>query len=141
MTWWFWSSLGLILLVLELVIPTGFFLLMFGVAALIVSVVAGFHLVEGLQAQLFIFSVLAIALAFLLAKRLRERSKAAADSTPGAVGATVVAQDAIMVDAIGKGELWGAPWRLKNIGLEVINAGDECIVSGVEGVTLQVKKK
>ena len=35
--WWFWVLLGFLLLFLELVTPTGFFLLFFGVAAVLVG--------------------------------------------------------------------------------------------------------
>ena len=42
MEWWTWILLGLLLLLAEIVTPGGFYIIFFGVGAVVVGVLAGF---------------------------------------------------------------------------------------------------
>ena len=140
MQWWFWFIIGLGLLVLEVVMPTGFFLLMFGVAAIAVGILVSVGLAGGWEAQGIVFSVLAVLFAIILAKRMKGTTASNNMEPTGAVGAKIRVVADTVVGAVGQGELWGSPWRVKNVGVDTILAGEECLVIGVEGVTLQVKR-
>ena len=60
-SWWLWLVLGLVLLGVEILTPGGFYIIFFGVAALIVGVLAGLGVGGPLWAQLVLFSVLSVA--------------------------------------------------------------------------------
>jgi inner membrane protein len=46
MTWWYWLVLGLVLIALEMVSAGGFYIIFFGVAAVVVAGLAGTGLIE-----------------------------------------------------------------------------------------------
>src|SRR6476469_1095454 len=60
MVWWYWMVLGLALLGAEMTTPGGFYILFFGLAALLVGTLAGLNLVQTDWLQWLLFSVIAI---------------------------------------------------------------------------------
>ena len=58
--WWHWLVIGLLLVLVELATPGGFFVIFFGVSAIIVGALAGFGLAGPVWTQLLMFSVLSI---------------------------------------------------------------------------------
>ena len=57
MVWWYWMVLGLALLGAEMTTPGGFYILFFGLSALVVGTLAGLDLVEADWLQWLLFSV------------------------------------------------------------------------------------
>ena len=141
-TWWFWVLLGLVLLFLELVTPTGFYLLFFGVAAVLVGLLAAVGLEGPAWLQWLLFSLLSIGSLLLLRGGLQERMKRAAPDQPvnDLVGRTAQSLGSIAVDGYGQVELRGTSWRAKNVGSEPIAQAENCQVDQVEGVVLWVRK-
>ena len=141
-TWWFWVLLGLALLFLELVTPTGFYLLFFGVAAVLVGLLAAVGLDGPAWLQWLLFSLLSIGSLLLLRGRLQERMRRVAPAQPDndLVGGTAQALEKIAVDGYGQVELRGTSWRAKNVGSEPIAQSENCQVDRVEGVVLWVRK-
>ena len=141
-TWWFWVLLGLALLFLELVTPTGFYLLFFGVAAVLVGLLAAVGLDGPAWLQWLLFSLLSIGSLLLLRGRLQERMRrvAPAQADNDLVGRTAQALENIAVDGYGQVELRGTSWRAKNVGSEPIAQAESCQVDRVEGVVLWVRK-
>ena len=141
-TWWFWVLLGLGLLFLELVTPTGFYLLFFGVAAVLVGLLAAVGLDGPAWLQWLLFSLLSIGSLLLLRGRLQERMRRVAPAQPDndLVGGTAQAVENIAVDGYGQVELRGTHWRAKNVGSEPIVQSESCQVDRVEGVVLWVRK-
>jgi len=141
-TWWFWVLLGLALLFLELVTPTGFYLLFFGVAAVLVGLLAAVGLDGPAWLQWLLFSLLSIGSLLLLRGRLQERMRRVAPAQPDndLVGGTAQALENIDVDGYGQVELRGTSWRAKNAGSEPIAKSENCQVDRVEGVVLWVRK-
>ena len=141
-TWWFWVLLGLGLLFLELVTPTGFYLLFFGVAAVLVGLLAAVGLDGPAWLQWLLFSLLSIGSLLLLRGRLQERMRRVAPAHPDndLVGGTAQALENIAVDGYGQVELRGTSWRARNAGSEPIAQSDNCQVDRVEGVVLWVRK-
>ena len=139
--WWFWVLLGFLLLFLELVTPTGFYLLFFGVAAVLVGLLAAVGLAGPAWLQWLLFSLLSIGSLLLLRSRLQERMKRVAPDQP--------------VWWAGRPSLWeaspwtdmdrsssggrGTSWRAKNVGSEPIAQAENCQVDQVEGVVLWVR--
>ncbi|MXZ36432.1 MAG: NfeD family protein [Acidobacteria bacterium] len=141
-SWWFWVLLGLALLFLELVTPTGFYLLFFGVAAVLVGLLAAVGLDGPAWLQWLLFSLLSIGSLLLLRGRLQERMRRVAPAHPDndLVGGTAQALEDIAVDGYGQVELRGTSWRARNAGSEPIAQSDNCQVDRVEGVVLWVRK-
>ncbi|NNE93398.1 MAG: NfeD family protein [Verrucomicrobiales bacterium] len=109
---WFLVGIGLILA--ELAVP-GVILVFFGVAALIVSLLDWIG-IDSLAAQLWIFSILSLAL-LIFARRfvkswfVGSESSEASDLDEEFVGKTVTVTNEITPGGFGKVELKGAQWQ------------------------------
>ncbi|KAB2963710.1 MAG: NfeD family protein [Thermoanaerobaculia bacterium] len=138
MPWWAWMLVGIALLAAELLTPGGFYVLFFGLAALVVGAlgVAGIALHPALQWLLF--AALSIVALLLLRQpllaRLQIRSpKARVDDLSGE---TAVPVEAIAPGAVGRAELRGTVWTARNSGPVALAAGERCRVVRAEGLTL-----
>lgn len=140
MAWWLWMALGLGLIALELATPGGFFIIFFGVAALIVGALVPVAAPQA-WAQWLLFPVLAlVALRFFrrpLLDRMRSRDRGA-DDVDSVVGSVAVAAEPMAPGAIGHAELRGTPWTARNVGHISIDPGQRCRVVAVQGLTLDL---
>ncbi|HET9886429.1 MAG TPA: NfeD family protein [bacterium] len=141
MTWWIWMVLGLGLAAVEILTPGGFFVIFFGVAAIVVGALSGLGLAGPPWFQWLLFSVLAIvSLLFfrepLLRKIERSQRKEPVDMLEGEIA---VAQEEIAVGSIGKVELRGSSWSARNESERAIHKSERCRVHKVEGLTLGVR--
>ena len=73
MAWWVWIVGGVLLCLAEMATPGAFYLLFFGVAALVVGVLAWVGLVETTWVQFLLFSMVSIASLVLFRRMLTER--------------------------------------------------------------------
>lgn len=144
MAWWHWILLGIALLAAEMVTPGGFFVLFFGVAALLVGLLDSLGIAGPAAVQWLLFSALSIGLVLLFRRRLLERF-----NTPGAQldeidslrDEVAVPNDDLAPGAIGKAELRGTPWTVKNVGEQPLRAGQRCRVTGKDGLTLFLRSE
>jgi membrane protein implicated in regulation of membrane protease activity len=140
MTWWAWVLLGLGLLGLEILTPGGFFVLFFGLAALVVGALAGLGLTGPAWLQWFLFSLLAVGSVVLFRRRLVERLRASGDAAVGSlVGDVAILLDDLAPGAVGKAELRGTAWSVRHDGPEPLVRGRRCRVERVEGLLLHVR--
>jgi inner membrane protein len=141
MTWWGWVLLGLGLLGIEVLTPGGFFVLFFGMAALVVGALAGIGLHGPAWLQWLLFSVLAAGSLVLFRRRLVERLRASGDAavTGGLVGDVAILLDDLPPGTVGKAELRGTAWSVRHDGAEPLPRGRRCIVERVEGLMLHVR--
>jgi len=141
MIWWYWMVLGLALLGAEMTTPGGFYILFFGLAALIVGTLAGLDLVRTDWLQWLLFSVIAIVSLLLfrgpLLARISDERKGLPD-IDSMVGETAIPVEALAVGATGKVELRGTTWTAKNVGTSRLHKGQRGKVTGVEGLTLMI---
>lgn len=141
MIWWYWLLLGLLLLGAEMMTPGGFYILFFGLAALVVGAIAGLNLVQGGSAQWLLFSGIAIASLLLFRGPLLARINAAEVKHPDVdsmVGEIAIPVEALTAGAVGKVELRGTTWSAKNTGLTPLNKGQRSKVTGMDGLTLLI---
>jgi membrane protein implicated in regulation of membrane protease activity len=140
MLWWHWMFAGLALLGAELVTPGGFYILFFGLSALVVGTAIGLGLAIPDWAQWLLFSVLAVFSLVLFRGRLRSVMKRGAPTADidSLIGEQAVALEPITAGAIGKVELRGSAWNAKNSGAAELAKGQRCRVERVEGLTLWV---
>jgi membrane protein implicated in regulation of membrane protease activity len=139
MAWWIWLLLGLILILAEVVTPGGFYVIFFGIGAIVVGVLAGFEWAGPLWFQWILFSLVSIIALWLFRGRLLEMTRTADHAeVDSLVGETCVVLEEIPAGAIGKAELRGTPWSTRNIGGRPLAKGERCKVERVEGLMLWV---
>jgi membrane protein implicated in regulation of membrane protease activity len=140
MQWWHWAVLGLALGLLELATPGGFFILFFGIGALLVSVLAMLGIAGPLWLQWTLFPVLSVIPLFFFRGPLLRRMRAS--QRTGAIDSLTadiaVAKEDILPGAVGRAELRGTSWSALNVGLAVLHRGQRCAVRKVDGLTLHI---
>ena len=141
MAWWVWIVGGVLLCLAEMATPGAFYLLFFGVAALVVGVLAWVGLVETTWVQFLLFSVVSIASLVLFRRMLTEKLNPDGPVTKinTLEGESGTALEDIPADGTGKVEVRGSGWNAVNKGDTLIEKGQACLVERVEGVTLWVK--
>lgn len=138
MPWWIWILIGLSLFVVEIFIPTDFFMFFFGLAAIVVGMGAAGGLVESMWIQSVGFAVVALAAVAFLRKPLARKWSTPDKSVGEIVGDSVVLTEDLSPDAMGKGELRGSTWSVRTTSDALLKRGDRCRVDRVEGLVLWV---
>jgi membrane protein implicated in regulation of membrane protease activity len=137
-----WLIFGGVLMLAELLLPTGFFLFFFGLGAVLTGCLVALGVLPSFAAQGLAFVAISLVSIVLLRKPLltrfhfRNKSHVAVDSL---IGQTAIALDAMAAQSTGKVELRGASWSALNIGSEPIAPQARCRVEHIEGLTLHVK--
>jgi len=140
MAWWVWLLAGLALLGFELLTPGGFFILFFGLGALVVGALAGLGLTEPVWLQWLLFSLLSVGSLLLFRRRLLAWLQSPeARAAVGLVGDVAVLLDDVPPGAVGKAELRGTAWSVRHNGPETLARGRRCRVERVDGLTLHVR--
>ena len=138
MEWWHWLALGLILVALEMAASGGFYVIFFGVAALLIG---GLHLLDAagpLWFQLLLFSVLSVlSLVFFRSPLLRwMKLDVAGADVDSLVGETAIPLDDIPPGGTGRAELRGSVWAARNNGASALARGQRCTVVRVDRLTI-----
>ncbi len=141
MIWWYWLLLGLLLLGAEMMTPGGFYILFFGLAALVVGAIAWLELVPGESAQWLLFSGMAIAFLLLFRGPLLARINASEVKHPDVdsmTGEIAIPVDTLAAGSVGKVELRGTTWSARNTGPNPLAKGQRSKVTGMDGLTLLI---
>lgn len=130
MTWWHWLVLGLALVALEMAAAGGFYIIFFGVAALLVAALYAVGITGPLWLQALLFSVFSVGSLMFFRNRLLRMLKIRTgptdiDALVGEVGTTL---DDIDAGAVGRVELRGSMWTARNAGSVMLDKGRRCIV-------------
>ena len=139
--WWAWLIVGIVLMVAELLLPTGFFLFFFGVGGVVTALLAFAGLLSTFSTQGLAFIAVSLVCVVLLRKpllakfHLRNRTH----TVDSLVGETAKAMEPIAPQAFGKVELRGSSWSALNTGSASIALHARCRVEKVEGLTLHVR--
>ena len=140
LSWWLWLLLGFLLFALELATPGGFFVVFFGVGAVVVAALAAFDIAGPLWLQCALFGVISLASMLLFRKPIQNRfSRSSGRAVDSLVGETAVSMDLIGVRQMGRAELRGTVWSACNSGEAAIAAGQRCSVERVDGLTLYIR--
>lgn len=136
--YWHWWILGLVLLVAEMLLPTGFFLIWIGVAAILVGAVSWLVPAVGWEMEMVMFGVLSV-VSFLVWKRYRPNIASDQPSLNrrghSYVGRTFTLTSPI-VNGIGMLHVDDSQWRI--IGADA-PAGTQVRVTAADGATLRVE--
>jgi membrane protein implicated in regulation of membrane protease activity len=136
MAWWLWLLVGFVLTGLELMAAGGFYLIFFGLSALLIGVLelAGFGGPVWLQWLLFaILSVVTLMLFRNPLLRTLHPADLPVDKIVGEI-ATPVAD--IPAGEVGRAELRGTSWAARNAYETTLLKGQRCRVARVDGLML-----
>ncbi len=142
MLWWEWAVAGLVLVALEMLTPGGFYLVFFGVSALITAALVGVDLVDTVWVQWFSFSALSVAGLVLFRNpllRWMKQRMGEPEAVDALVGETAIASVDLEPGSIGRAELRGTAWQARNAGEERIASGTRCKVVQVEGLVISIQ--
>jgi inner membrane protein len=140
MPWWLWTLLGLVLLILEVHTFGGFYLMFFGLGALLVGLLAAIDVAQADWLQWLLFSVLSVlAVVFLRRPIMLKLAPSVSDRVDSLVGETAIAAEDIPAGSIGKAELRGTLWSARNAGATPLRHGTRGRVERIDGLTLWVR--
>jgi len=144
MPWWGWMVVGALLLASEMLVPSDFWLVLVGLAALAVGLVTLLAPDLPTAAQWALFAAFALATTWLFRGAVRRRFPSRGSGTrvdDTLVGDAGHALEPLAPGASGRVELRGSPWSARNAGAEPIAAGERVRVERVEGLTLVVRRE
>jgi membrane protein implicated in regulation of membrane protease activity len=124
----------------ELVTPGGFYIVFFGVGALVVGLLARADLAGPAWMQLLLFSVVSVGLLLLFRARLLKwlQVDPQLPAVDTLVGEVATATGRLEPGSIGKVELRGSSWSARNVSSVVLGQGGRCRVLRVDGLMLDV---
>ena len=139
--WWHWLVLGLALVTAELTAAGGFYIIFFGVGALVVGVLAAFGVAGSLAAQVLLFSLISILSLLLFRNRLLQRFQFEPPRPPidTIVGEIATAAEDLVPGGVGRVELRGTAWSARNVSDHVVRRGVRCRVVRVDGLTVHIE--
>jgi membrane protein implicated in regulation of membrane protease activity len=140
MDWWMWLAGGLLLMVVELVTPSGFFVMFFGLGALTVGVLAKLDAAGPAWLQWLLFTALSLVYLLLFRRKLQGRFESAPPApVDSLVGAVAIAQERMLPGGVGRVETRGTVWTARNGTARPIEPGARCRVVRVDGLTLNIE--
>ena len=135
-----WLAGGLVLMVIELATPSGFFIMFFGLGALTVGILTRLGVAGPVWLEWLLFTVTSVAYVLLFRGRLQQRMQLP-DSTDvdSLVGELATPRERILPGAVGRVELRGTLWSARNDSPSSIEPGMRCLVIRVDGLLLFVR--
>jgi membrane protein implicated in regulation of membrane protease activity len=139
--WWHWFVLGLFLVLVELAAAGGFYIIFFGIAAILVGLLSSVNAAGPVGVQILLFSVLSVVSLLLFRTRLVERFQGDPQSpqVDQLIDEIGVVLDDLVPGAVGKVELRGSSWSARTVSGSILARGTRCRVTGVDGLTLSVE--
>jgi membrane protein implicated in regulation of membrane protease activity len=139
LVFWHWFVLGVVLLIAEILLPTGFFLLWIGAAAILVGALAWLLPAIAWEIQAVLFGVLSI-VSFFVWRRFSPGNPVSDQPSLNRRGHSYVGRtftlDAPIVNGVGKLHVDDSQWRITG---PAAPAGSQVRVVAVDGATLQVQ--
>ncbi len=141
MPWWGWIVVGAALLGAETVVDAQFYLVFFGVAALVTGALTALGLVGPVWLQWAIFGVLCVVGAAAFRRRVYAMMpRTYGEVHSGTVGELAVAREPIAPGGRGKVELRGTVWDARNLSDAPLAPGESARVERVEGLVLDLRR-
>ena len=131
-----WLAGGLVLLVVEVVTPSGFFVMFFGLGALTVGALARFGFAGAPWVQWLVFTVTSIVYLLLFRGRLQDRVERPHARVDTLVGELAVPRERISPGDVGRVELRGTLWNGRNDSTQPLEPGQRCRVIGVDNLVV-----
>jgi membrane protein implicated in regulation of membrane protease activity len=142
MAWWIWVLGGLVLLLLEVATPGGFFAVFLGAGAILVGAMKGFGLEGPAWMEWLVFTVLSVVSLALFRKPLMRRlNLVPAGSVDRLEGEAAVVQEEVPPGGVGKAEMRGSSWSARTAGTQALKPGQRCRVEKIEGLTIWLRSE
>jgi inner membrane protein len=142
MAWWGWAILGIACMVIEVHLTQDFTLFCVGVAAFVVTAVAAFAVDLPYWSHWLLFSALSVVVLLTVRKpllgRLRPDRGRDADFDY-LLGEVATPSEDLAGNGVGKAELRGSVWTVRNAEPTNLSKGQRCRVTRIEGLTLWIK--
>ncbi|MGQ0736512.1 MAG: NfeD family protein [Acidobacteriota bacterium] len=139
MDWWMWLAGGLVLLVVELVTPSGFFVMFFGLGALTVGILARVGPAMDAWVEWLVFTVTSVVYLLFFRGRLQERVEQPTIHVDTMIGELAVPRERIVPGGVGRVELRGTLWNARNEATTNLEAGQRCRVTRVDGLLVFIQ--
>ena len=138
--WWHWLAVGLVLVLLELAAPGGFYVIFFGLAAIAVGLLLFADAAGPLWTQLLLFSVLSAVFLMVFRNPIMRRMKLdrGTDDLDSLTGEPARALEDLAPGDSGRVELRGSTWSARNGSNAAIARGARVRVVAVDRLTVIV---
>jgi membrane protein implicated in regulation of membrane protease activity len=137
--WWMWLAAGLVLLVIELATPSGFFVMFFGLGAVTVGILQGIGVFDSALVQWSVFTALSLIYLLLFRGRMQKGVDQPPANIDTLVGELAVPRERILPGQVGRVDLRGALWNARNGAATATEPGQRCRVTAVDGLTIYIK--
>ena len=140
MDWWLWILTGSSTFPRGAYDSGGFYILFFGIGAVIVGILVGFKARRPSWFQFILFSAVSVFCLWLFREKLLQLTRGRpSESVDSLVGEVAVPLEDISVNSVGKAEMRGTSWNTRNIGDQPLARGQRCRVERVEGLMIFVR--
>ena len=129
MLWWHWVAIGMVLAIVEMARPGGFFIIFFGAGALVVGMLSLVGLSGPLWVDWLLFSIVSVLALLLFRKPLltRMRRHEGVEHPVDTIGGeSAIPTEDIAPGAVGRAELRGTVWSARNVGSMPLTRGQRC---------------
>ena len=138
--WWHWIVVGLLLVLGEMASAGGFYIIFFGISALLVGILSAFGIAGPTWLQMLLFTFIAVGSLMIFRSRLIrwlqiDPQRPAVDPLIGEIGMAV---EDIAAGSVGRLELRGTSWSARNANSSPLLRGTRCRVVRVEGLMVHV---
>jgi membrane protein implicated in regulation of membrane protease activity len=139
--WWHWLVFGLVLVLAEVATAGGFYIIFFGIGAIVVGLLASANLAGPTGVQILLFSVLSVTSLLLFRRRLLGwfQTDPQAPQIDNLVGEMAVVIEDVAPGGVGRVELRGAGWSARTTSGAPLARGARCRVTRVDGLLLFVE--
>jgi len=134
-----WLAGGLVLLVIELVTPSGFFVMFFGLGALTVGILERLGVSGPPWTQWLIFTVASLVYLLLFRGSLRDRMEQPVANVDTLIGELAIPKERIGSGDVGGVELRGVVWNARNETPQALEPGQRCRVTRVDNLLVFVQ--
>ena len=138
--WWHWIVLGLLLAAAEMASAGGFYIIFFGIGAIVVGVLSALGLAGPVWLQFGMFAAISVTSLAVFRNRVVRwlQPDPQAPAVDAIVGEVSVALDDLAPGQVGRVELRGTQWSARNLMSSVLPRGTRCRVVRVDGLTVDV---
>ncbi len=140
MDWWLWLAGGFVLLVVELVTPSGFYIMFFGIGAILTGAAASVGAVASPVTQWLTFTVISVLSLLLFRGKIQARVESTGARPPvdSLVGEIAIPVEGIAPGAVGRVSLRGSTWEARNESTVGVYANQRCKVVRVSGLQVGI---
>ena len=138
MHWWQWLVVGIVLVALEMAASGGFYVIFFGIAALMIGSLHLFGLAGPAWFQFLLFSVISVASLALFRSPLMRwlQLDQPGRDVDSLIGEIAVPVEDIVPGEVGRAELRGTLWAARNSSAMALIRGQRCRVTRVDGLMI-----